>query len=362
MTVFRAWVPNKTGLLSFSQIGALSAYANADCNEPSVAADGCYFYCVERRTTKLDDSVFNIADFLGRVSKKKKEIFFVLDAICETKSPSSDTLKGTIHCKYGDPKSTVKTRKDTSVLTQVFSVSFSLHRNGTCEFSKQKLEKNVRTSYSGPAPLAEYLTSQSYMFLRDMVHRHKHHDPKSDTFLDIKSNNKHWPYEIAYNLGKMVIKQPISGKPKSIQDALGILSYLESLQASKKLKVYDPLNISATRNSLDAEYKRVVQSHANLKWVWGVILAAYYYWVTKSWDWIKGIHDIFPIVTGISGVLLLIFAFQATDIIDFRFKQRMLELEKVTTFNKFASLLFLVFIMTTCIIGMYLLLNIINNI
>lgn len=350
MSNYRAWVPNKTGLLSFSQIGNLSS-TQIECAEAISQKKWIEYFCVERRTRKLDDSLFGYKYKLEGLLPGRKDTFFVLNSKCKSKGRSSRFLTGSITAYYGVHKPKVEKSIDLNSLKKLFSVNFCLSRTGECRLFNCNItdellnhRENSNESFNLNQNSEGYLVSQAYMFLRDVTHRHKHHDPKSDTFLDIVPYSKNWKKRIAYRLGKKVIKQPLRNKPDTMQEALGILAYLRSFQSTFGVSVYTPDHLDSTKESLNAEYNKTVALLTNRRWVWGITLAGFYYWITKLINWEIGKWDIQNFLAAVGFSLLLLLALQQTNILDIRLKRWAIETFKILSFAKVRAAVLFVFI------------------
>ena len=281
MTYYWGWVPNKTGAISFTQIGTQCGQKLL-FEDTSETARGCNVVSIQNRTLKLDDSLFDIRTRFQNSLLGKEDTFFMLSAECRRRRTSSDCLTGKISCRFGkaDWRDIEQFVEDTEL---VFEVTFRLKRNGMCGFRNVSISDDDIIYVGGREFLEEYLVSQAYMFLRDMVHRHKHHDPKSDTFLDIKTASENRSpisaikNQITYSLGKMVITQPLKYEPETIQNSLGILAYLSSFQNSVDVHTYKKEHLSSIKDSLNAEYSRINLQLTGIRWACGVFLGLYYF-------------------------------------------------------------------------------------
>ena len=275
MVRYRCWVPNKTGKLSFSQIGkqnpdGIIYRKNHDCKT------GCVYLVAQDRSFILDDSLFSLYSRFARPLMGVKDTIFILSGDCEKKPVSSDTLIGQIWCKYGRINGK-NFQNDIGGCDKVFSAKYKLFRNGECKITCVLIGENI--TFKGEYKhVEEWIASQCYMFLKDILHRHKHHPKSSDTFLDIKiwQRDDPWKKYIAYSLGNMAIKTPNTDKPTTFQNTLGVLSYLQSLLHSHSLThLYDDENIKAWRSSLTAEHANITFNITGRRWLSGLILSAY---------------------------------------------------------------------------------------
>lgn len=280
---YRAWVPCITGKLAFSQIGRL-------CDPPTHFVkslntnDGCAVFCLQDRTSILDDSLFG---WKGKIRKLfGVRIVFELDSFARFKGLEAPTLAGTIRClagKYSDiaPENGEKLREK----EELFKVRFVLRRSGYARL----FGFETNPIFSNGADLSEeekvYFYAQSYIFLKDMVHRHRHHSAGDDTFVEMQSSSAGWKRRIAYQLMKRVIRRPISGDPNSFQDASGILSYLQSYQKSLSIKVYDDIYLDVMKQSFAAEHIKLKDKIADMRFVYTVIVGIFSFISIRFIDW-----------------------------------------------------------------------------
>ena len=318
MTSYKAWIPTNTGMLSFSQAGKQYHNKKNLYVKNCVVRDCRKIFCIEKRTLKLDDSVFKfLTKFQTRT--KDEETYFSLRADSKNRNANAHYLTGVISCKYGyvDIEEFIGMYDEAH---PVFRVKFCLTREGRCKIYDFKGAPNLEAEGDNEG-MQEYLCSQAYMFLRDMLHRHKHHHHSSDTFIDIKPNDRRWKKLIAYDLGKHVIKQPIRDKTHTYQDALGIISYLDSFQTiflkEESDKVYSDQHIVATQKSLEAEYNKITKRHSDLRWFFGIIMTIYvlaYSKLTKDVEFLT----LKPLIGFCVLVLLFLFAAERSGFSDIR--------------------------------------------
>lgn len=289
----------------------------------------------------LDDSLFDMRTRFQNSLLGKEDTFFILSADCRKREGSSDCLTGKISCRFGNI-SEENVHNFSAFTDPIFEITFRLKRNGICGFGEASISDDILI-YSGPKEFfQEYLASQAYMFLRDMVHRHKHHDPKSDTFLDLNkiTQEQKTPTAIkkrvSYNLGKMVITQPQKDEPETIQNSLGILAYLTSFQNSTGITTYDSQHSAAIKASLDAEYSRINLRLTSIRWACGVLLGVYYFLgkihpftFNQSFEWT---HANVLYLTVL--VAIILYMGQITKVFDLRKTKVSMELTRVFPYYK----------------------------
>lgn len=105
-----------------------------------------------------------------------------------------------------------------------------------------------------------------FHFIRDMTHRHYHHDPQADlatTVYPADKDDDTWRRETHYALVRMAVSSRREDDTESYKQSLGILAYAESFQthlaswrlvgaSPRKRLEYFPYDFSALRQSIDA--------------------------------------------------------------------------------------------------------------
>ncbi len=97
------------------------------------------------------------------------------------------------------------------------------------------------------------LARQAYFFIKDMTHRHVHHDHlddqitplirfKNETPEDRLKSEVDWRRETLWSLSRMADKRMGSEKLNYLREALGMLAYADAFQKSLLLHVRDPKN------------------------------------------------------------------------------------------------------------------------
>lgn len=287
---FRAWVPCITGNLSFSQIGRIG-FPKATRSIHTNFDDCCYVDCAEIRTSRLDDSLFMLRSRPAR--KAHKNVVFSLIGSARKLSNNQPYLRGTVFCHIGhytpgDVKDGTHRYKQ-----YAFKCDFILSRSGKLTLCNMNIGPRLRQSVSQNGTLAvEYLFRQTYFFIKDMVHRHRHHRVTDDTFIECSLGASGYTNRIAYQLAKRVIRRPIDKESNTYQSALGILAYLQSYQSVSGSKVYSDINLQTTKSSLQAEYNNVRASIENRKWMGAAIVSIYTYINSKASFWKDGL-DLF---------------------------------------------------------------------
>lgn len=213
-------------------------------------------------------------------------MIFELDSFARFKGLEAPTLFGTIRCHAGkssdvNPKLGEQLRNNEAV----FTVRFVLRRSGYARL----FGFEASPIFSNAKELSEtdkaYFYAQSYIFLKDMVHRHRHHSDADDTFVEMQNSSPGWKKRIAYQLMKRVIRRPINGDPDSFQDATGILSYLNSYQNSLSINVFDVTNLDMMRQSFSAEHTKLKDRISDMRWIYTVLVGTVSFTAIRFIDW-----------------------------------------------------------------------------
>lgn len=166
---------------------------------------------------------------------------------------------------------------------QLARARFELYRTG--EFRLEMIASlPVASGEAGDqAEFDAILASQIYYFVKDIAHRHYHHQPASDNLLPLTritaENDLDWRRETLWSLARAVLELRRSGKLPGHKSALGVLAYAEAFQGllarvHRPSASTDPFEITDeiacydfthTRQSLDATIaeKGFIQSHWN---------------------------------------------------------------------------------------------------
>lgn len=121
-----------------------------------------------------------------------------------------------------------------------FQGSFSLHRNGVADVS---IEDVMQVAPDAP-PLPEasghsdhirhILAAQLFFFLKDIGHRHKHHDAKTDTIVDLydldTDSELDWRLSTLYSMYRRIISNKRGYNISSQFKSLGLLAYAKAFK------------------------------------------------------------------------------------------------------------------------------------
>lgn len=211
---FRAWIPSITGRLSFSQIGQIGNHP-CDNSEYDRSSSGCSLRCIEIRTSKIDDSIFKWKSVLNKIFGVNT--VFRLDANAPVIGVFQPFLKGKIQCFVVSSYKNSITPSFLDEQSPAFTVSFCLHRSGNlCLFGLKLGPKIAPIDSENIHRLTKYFIAQSYYFLKDAIHRHRHHNSGDDTFIEALLGEPGWQSRIAFQLMKRVIRRPIDRNLEAI--------------------------------------------------------------------------------------------------------------------------------------------------
>lgn len=117
----------------------------------------------------------------------------------------------------------------------VYKADFALERNGIVRITSVDFDESKTSRHTD-----HIVCSQIFFFLKDIIHRHQHHHPKTDTILDIyNEDDPSWACEILRALYKKVLTFKRDQTEGIYSSSLGVLAYIK---AFKKV-CSDDLNI-----------------------------------------------------------------------------------------------------------------------
>jgi hypothetical protein len=103
------------------------------------------------------------------------------------------------------------------------------------------------------------LANQGYFFIRDMAHRHQHHDASSDMLLTLQAAphnltaSEQWKLNIILSLDRFVDDQYRTGDLYSLTRALGVLAYRDSYLRISKIHSNNLPKPEQLRQSIEAQ-------------------------------------------------------------------------------------------------------------
>lgn len=123
----------------------------------------------------------------------------------------------------------------TSPTVAFLRVAFELYRTGECHIHVP--DRNYEVAPGGEMVATEELqrriAQQAFVFLKDLTHRHYHHDSYADKkTLVFPSENDDitWRRETLYGLSRMVLEARRKDKIGSYTNALGLIAYAQCFQ------------------------------------------------------------------------------------------------------------------------------------
>lgn len=268
---FRGWVPNIVGHISFSLIGTPRQPRHCQLtNFPSRKQGSGRMWriilCRQRRNLS-DNLFFSRLDFLApglshsfdftvisRSGYKETEnVGFISGWIflhrtlgpwgkLRAKLPGASRiplgpLLTQLQLRSGNVLELLRSQRQSLLQDADFAVAFRLSRTGAATFivpqSLQDQDVRIADGVSIPTEDAlRTLTAQCFYFLRDITHRHYHHNARSDTITSVWSDNNkgRWIRETLYELYKRVILARGVKYPSAQENALGILAYADAFE------------------------------------------------------------------------------------------------------------------------------------
>jgi hypothetical protein len=302
MAIYKAWIPTVSGRLSFAAIG----YTQHPKKSVAVnVSDGKRHAFLVSQRRDCSDSIIPLKKILDPILFNQNGDFdfvFLGTSEYDQTTQKHDTITGrvlifrhtdwkkSISAKFADKQIQLRKFRDhlnlqpltdffmaglgevEEILTShsLFNIEIELMRTG-----ELTLQNHNKLTISETAPpvnsdilgqeesdrILKLLVSQCYFFIRDISHNHQHHDPKTDTIIDVqrveKSTSKNWCEPILYSLYRKLIEFKRKPTEENIYSARGILAYAMAFRGIfKKLGVKDSLlpefEIDALSQSIDA--------------------------------------------------------------------------------------------------------------
>ncbi|ACT46991.1 hypothetical protein [Methylotenera mobilis] len=243
--LYKAWIPNVSGNLSFSNIrgSKIPNRAKAPHTFNHIAnEDNGWIYSLQERD--LSDGAFPNRD---------GKFYYLLKANIERRWEQNEILRGYV-ITYPKTQLTQEEKKlietikadvfDSNQIDKLLEiwkqksffiqVNFELSRDGFIDLNlEQSLDKEI--SYS--------IVFESYSFLKDLIHAHKFHRYDDDAIVvpyPDKQDNDLWIVKTLRNLHRSVVfSYRNATHQQDILNALGKLSYLDSFQNIAKNKYGD---------------------------------------------------------------------------------------------------------------------------
>lgn len=272
---FRGWVPTITGNLSFSVLGT-SKSPRKDEKAYRIVGGRRYTLAVQRRHTS--DAVFGLYDVFH--DREASFHFVMLCASFEDENHNANhgsvfVVDSREYWRFSHNIASLKHAADDE-----FERFFSFAFLGLQDAVDQK--KAVRVNFSldragGVSLKSEVdpkkqsdegvIENQVYYFLRDISHRHQHHEATSDTILKCyrfdslsPASTQRWKRETLYALYRWIIQQKRAQSLEAYINCKGVLAYacsFEELHVDRKSDTLVPAyNAKRTLESLDSSVQR----------------------------------------------------------------------------------------------------------
>lgn len=228
---YKGWVPTITGRLSFSKIGTgdfprkpktwretlpserrivvMQSRLTSDANlifQPlskllNIAFDECgsFEFVLIARSNHHEKYEYISGFVLIFKEDKKRLLSKALEGIC-----SHDLFQKVSNFSQFDP---------------ICKSEFRLSRNGKIVISTDLSDDEEAI-----------VSPQIYFFIRDVVHKHQHHEDTSDTILEVYKDDAEfvWKRETQYALFRYIIESKRGKKAETFIRALGVSAYAES--------------------------------------------------------------------------------------------------------------------------------------
>lgn len=275
--IYCGWIPCITGRLSFSVIGRFQNNIERIYTRDT---DNVNLFCQEHRNPR--DGIFERKkrlSFLSSIlSNKIEDLKFIFVATGRAgASGFFRKVKGKVFIILGARQEINFSERFLSK-NGIFCTDVTIERNGRCYFKNGKVFNNVRwNDGSSVDEVVEYLTSQAFMYLRDVFHRHRHHSPTTDTIIDIyPANGPSWQKKIIFDLTRYIIKYASRNSSGSYENAMGTLAYLkafrETIGVGQQNNIFSDSNLDTINSSLTIEKMREEASKTLYYWGWGAII------------------------------------------------------------------------------------------
>jgi hypothetical protein len=319
---YAGWVPTANGRLSFRHIGEAShptksIYANVDATTVRLI--------LAYQARPFSDVLFTPVQELFGITGK---FWFAVLAESNSVPNGSDTLRGRVFIFKSkqdwrekgekiarEPIRAINQRirffepqqKEAELKRQYndafqglakacdIFVDFELSRTGEIFFATPSFQDiDLRDGSSALATAIGHsfeksVSDQAYFFLRDLCHKHQHHDENEDTILILQTrtvNETEWRKYVLYSLQYQIIKAKRSSYAFAAIQALGILAYCTSFRLICEMRKgwgeigdlptfndtssHDSLRaqidyITATQNAADATQASRLSRSANVR-------------------------------------------------------------------------------------------------
>jgi hypothetical protein len=172
----------------------------------------------------------------------------------------------------------------------VYAVDCIIQRSGETQVSPRELAAEVlftpaitTEAHQPDGRDVQYLANQAFMFLKDIAHNHRHHSKKQDTITlaHPKDDEFGWLRDTQYSIHRRVVVKRRAGNPKSLYEALGLMSYMASVSklANSLAKTHTDaagISIATSYNLKETEdsIKATLESRRWSRVQWNIVITA----------------------------------------------------------------------------------------
>ncbi len=268
MSVYKAWLPNASGYLSFSHVGCrdhpkirsesvlpLDSSANAKrrsvfqmrelSERPPISllmskAEST-FHASTRGVTSKHAFLMQGDVCIEHATKRLTGIVISVPATYRRKLVS-------LHEDYSIKESNIPLKDwistiDSSVSDYLLALEFTLDADGILSLTPLKWPSSSEAAF-------DQWIFEHYAFLRDIFHKHKFHSPRDDCKLEVylECEGAAWVSDVARALHRSVISSFRNSQPGSHSLALGKLAYLQAFR-----RVVDARGLSRCFPAIDLQ-------------------------------------------------------------------------------------------------------------
>lgn len=296
---FKGWVPTVSGRLSFSVVGD-ARYPTKSITS-NVAGQNTRYIITYQKRNRLDAIVPNF--FAATVFGLKGILWFLCIAKCSNDaSNADDELSGKMYLFTKDLwrgrveqivkkaqddlddycfsqhgklseflDNRLKNIQEEVCLNSVFVVDFSLARTGTVSISVPEGIQSIVHSSAPTFPTNKDLRlerfhavcSQLFFYLKDIAHTHQHHEPSTDTMIDlyaVDGDDFRWRCEVLRFLQRRILQFKRTPSQGTINASFGLLAYAKSFIAICKSdghEIEPKWNYEFIKDSLTAAREKI---------------------------------------------------------------------------------------------------------
>jgi hypothetical protein len=271
-SIFRGWIPTVAGALSYGTFGEAShppravaanrsdrstrylvCYRARDCSDgllPFRAILGprllglqgkLWFDCIAESTTVRIGDQDKINGHIFLFNDRREWTTNILPALqaAQTRLKAYQSAVDGALQKYF--QQTFSDLNDDLPSMSAFNAKFCVSRTGISEIH---LDDNMTVNMNAPRipstqprrdHIRHILAAQIFFFLRDIGHRHQHHDPNTDTIVDLWPDNPNDPFEwklqTLYSLYRKVISYKRLRERGSFASSIGVIAYADTFRA-----------------------------------------------------------------------------------------------------------------------------------